>query len=76
MKVKFKSTEKMIRYNGTYSFVDGEEKDIPDSEGHRLIADFPDNFSEVAPRAKTDIDDKKKGWRPGRNKMTKSEQDK
>ena len=45
--IQFKSTKIMIRHNGTYSFDDGEQKYVPDDDAKQLLADFPQNFTEV-----------------------------
>lgn len=68
--VKFKSTKIMIRHNGTYSFDDGEQKYVPDDDAKQLLADFPQNFTEVgdSPTGKSVKESKDKAVLGSRNK--------
>ena len=75
MKIRFKATDKMKRYNGTYSFVDGDVKDIPEDEAKRLLDGWPDNFEELT-KAKASEPDETKAMRPKRNKLFKPDRDK
>jgi len=43
--LKFKATKEMQAYCGTIDFKDGDEKELPDEEANRIVADFPKNFS-------------------------------
>lgn len=53
MKLQFKADKGMKYHYGNFGRIDdGEVKDYPDNEAHRLLKDFPDNFFVVKPSAK------------------------
>ena len=65
-RVKFTSPVAGGKYTGTYSFKDGDTKEVPDEEAARLVKDFPDKFEVVTEKAARPKRDK--AMRPGRNK--------
>ena len=47
MKVKFKSTKRMARYNGVVTFFDGDVKDVDDKLAKYLLESYPQNFAKA-----------------------------
>lgn len=55
MKLKFKASDKLVKYNGAFSVSDGEHTpEINEEEAKRLLASWPENFSELNEAPKPD----------------------
>ena len=54
MQIRFTATKMMAAYEGPIGvMVDGQTRDVPDSEAERLRDTFPDNFTIVETTANT-----------------------